>query len=186
MIIADHHKPGNWRYDAADPYHPSCPWPEQCYVQWGGGGLVLRKDGGHYSTAFFEAFPGDNAGGFIRGEGVTVADAEASAFAQYQRHVGCAHRWCRKGYDNGGGFCAHCGAFKTVFRPIYKMGAWKKPISAWQDGWLEMMTGDGADAKGRKLVRHTELRKKLFGVECGRKPESRIEQFVQLICGDAQ
>ena len=47
------------------------PWPADCYVQGGDRGVVLTEDGSYW-TAFVEAFPGT----FIRGEGVTIADAE--------------------------------------------------------------------------------------------------------------
>jgi hypothetical protein len=178
--IADHHKPGAWRHDPS--FEPSCAWPEECYVQWGGGGLVLRKDGSSYRTAFFEAFPGDNAGGFIRGEGPTIAEAEAAAFAKWSRQVLCEHRWCRKGYENGGAICARCGAFKTVFKPIYRLGEWQRPITGAQASLIEDFPGYDEDS--RRHFRKLELRKNAFGVESSTAPMTRMEAFIQNILGE--
>jgi hypothetical protein len=117
VIIAPHHKPGSYNYDPAN--EPKCAWPDDCYVQWGDTGVVFRRKehGGSYETAFFEAFPGDT---FIRGEGKTVAEAEAHAFAQFIRFSACSgHDFERRNYTNGAGFCKHCGMFKgKAFEPI--------------------------------------------------------------------
>ena len=69
----------------AGSYTPVCAWPEDCLVQWGDRGLVLRreKSGGSYTTAFFEAFP-NNPQTFIRGEGVCIEEAERLAFKQFE------------------------------------------------------------------------------------------------------
>ena len=116
MRLAEQHQPGGWK-TKTDPYDPVEAWPEDCMVQWGGSGVVLSKDG-CYDTAFFEAFPRD-PNTFIRGEGATVRDAEASAFRQFQRFQGCPqHEYERRGYTNGAGFCKHCGMFGSkVFEP---------------------------------------------------------------------
>ncbi|MGY0793145.1 hypothetical protein ACW7BJ_27580 [Azospirillum argentinense] len=83
---------------ANDPWRPLCSWPDDCLVQWGGKGVVLSESGS-YGTAFFEAFPNDGSGGFLRGEGKTVEEAEADCFSQWQRQHAChttgGHRWTR-------------------------------------------------------------------------------------------
>lgn len=116
------------------PYECVKPWPEGVTVQCGDHGVVFTKGTldrivtdppgvlesvasieaggtGGYTTAFFEAFPDDT---FIRGEGSTVAEAEASAWEQYQRHQACEeHEWETRGYTNGAAFCARCGKFSS-------------------------------------------------------------------------
>lgn len=121
-IIASQH---SWK----DKYHtPLDSWPDDCTVQWGGRGMVLSDTpGGGYQTAFFEAFPKD--GGFIRGEGKSIADAEKNAFEKFVKISACTHAWSRKGYTNGGAICRNCGAFQTMFKPILKLGSWKEPLS---------------------------------------------------------
>ncbi|MCW3783029.1 hypothetical protein [Defluviimonas salinarum] len=122
--VADHHR---WK----DKDHvPSNAWPEDCYVQWGSRGAVLRREGGGYRTAFFEAFP--KAGGFIRGEGETIAAAEEKAFATFRRESACAHAWSRKDYTNGGTICRTCGAFRTTMKPVVKLGHTRRPLEAWE------------------------------------------------------
>lgn len=90
------------------------PWPDDCAVQGGAGGIVFTKTGS-YTTAFVEAFPGT----FIRGEGPTIQEAEDSAWAQYERRIQCpGHEWEARNYKNGAGFCIHCGTFGSqVFTP---------------------------------------------------------------------
>jgi len=143
-IIASHH--------ASDPWRPARNWPDDCTVQWGGQGIVLEETKS-YATAFFEAFPKDGAGGFIRGEGATLEEAEADAHAAYERQFAClgrgGHRWTRarrldgqqerlrggrpvprvSTYTNGGAFCLRCGAFSTVLPEIPRLGAWRDPLS---------------------------------------------------------
>lgn len=135
-IIAKHH--------ANDPWRPTQGWPDTCYVQWGGSGIVLGQNAG-YRTAFFEAFPKDGTAGFIRGEGKTIDDAEASAFRQWSLAFQCltsgGHLWSRTRrtktkegvirtdtYTNGGCFCRKCHAFETVMKPIVKLGAWRESL----------------------------------------------------------
>jgi hypothetical protein len=121
--IAPHCLPGGHNHEG---HEPCCAWPADCYVQWGSKGIVFRRDGGKtYQTAFFEAFPQT----FIRGEGATVADAERSAFAQFQRFQACAgHEFERRGYTNGAGFCKHCGMFKSkVFAPTTTCSVCSEP-----------------------------------------------------------
>lgn len=131
-IIASHHRNDTWR--------PQLAWPDDCTVQWGGRGVVLSREGS-YRTAFFEAFPQDGSGGFIRGEGETLEAAEVSAYARWKRQMQCfsggGHRWSRNRrfkngqtrlYINGGAFCLRCGAFETVLPPIVELGDWRKPL----------------------------------------------------------
>lgn len=128
-----------------EPYPFQKPWPEDCFVQCGGNGFVFTKKGAfeaamsnhekmeevvagvlldapvqteHYRTAFFEAFPRD-PNTFIRGEGVTIEEAEEKAWNKYQRHLNCTgHEYEKRGYRNGCGFCKHCGLFSSdVFEP---------------------------------------------------------------------
>lgn len=85
-------------------------WPIGCFIQGGQHGVVFRKDGSSYGTAFVEVFPG---GTFIRGEGETVKEAEDSAWEQYSRIMEClGHEYEARGYRNGGGICKHCGRFQ--------------------------------------------------------------------------
>lgn len=111
MIIAPQCKPGS--YNNLE-YTPVCAWPEDAYVQWGGSGLVVRResDGGYYKTAFFEAFLAMGMSTFIRGEGATLDEAEKNAFEKHNRYLACpGHEYERRGYTNGGGICKHCGKF---------------------------------------------------------------------------
>jgi hypothetical protein len=121
-IIASH----NQTY-RSEGHTPSDDWPEDCQVQWGGSGLVLKGDGGAYGTAFFEAFPA--GGGFFRGEGADLEAAEADCLAKYVRFTRCDHLWGRGKYTNGGAICRRCGSFMTRFRPITRLGAWRDPIT---------------------------------------------------------
>jgi hypothetical protein len=70
-----------------------------------------------YRTAFFEAFLKD-PNTFIRGEGKTVAEAEAHAWAQLERIRACpGHDFETRGYTNGCGFCKHCALFMSGVFP---------------------------------------------------------------------
>lgn len=158
-IIAAHHA---WK----DPDHqPDPAWPATCMVQWGGAGIVLSsKPGGSRITAFFEAFPEE--GGFIRGEGKTIAEAEAKALARYRKEVDCAHSWSRSGYTNGGGVCRHCKAFRLVFVPIVTLGTWKEPLSA---SMLDLiaeghMRPDPADPAATLRARKAWLKARRMGI----------------------
>lgn len=99
------------------------PWPDDCFVQCGDGGIVFYQDESgnhsHYDTAFFEAFP-NSPSTFIRGEGQSIEEAEAKAWADYEKYCACsAHEFERRDYDNGVGFCRHCGMFSSgAFEPV--------------------------------------------------------------------
>lgn len=112
----------------SEGHTPSRDWPEDCKVQWGGSGLVIKQDGGAYGTAFFEAFPAQ--GGFFRGEGEDLATAEADCLEKYLRFTRCDHLWGRGKYTNGGAICRRCGAFMTRFHPIPRLGSFRDPITA--------------------------------------------------------
>ena len=118
MIILRHCMPGGHNHFG---YSPVCAWPEDCQVQWGARGIVLRREdkGGNYETAFFESFPKDPQT-FIRGEGVTIEEAEIQAFQAFQKYQACQnHEFERRGYTNGAGFCIHCNLFNSqAFEPI--------------------------------------------------------------------
>jgi len=102
------------------PYDCNCPWPSDCFVQCGGGGIVFGKKE-TYRTAFFEAFPKD-PDTFIRGEGKTVEEAEQSAWDKFEKISSCKnHEFERRGYTNGLGFCKHCNMSKSkAFDPTTK------------------------------------------------------------------
>lgn len=121
-------------------------WPQDCFVQCGAAGLVLRKDGS-YKTAFFESFPkiSDTLPKkkktkkirktnkknklkkikeysetfFLRGEGQNIEEAELSAFKKFLKIKQCAihgHTFTRKGVSDGK--CKHCSFIKSyVFEP---------------------------------------------------------------------
>jgi hypothetical protein len=97
-----------------------CPWPDTIdLVQGGRSGLVIRpaSSGGNYTTAFVEVFSPE--GGFIRGEGETVAEAETAAWKKYNARAACTnHEYEARNYKNGAGFCKHCNKFASkVFTP---------------------------------------------------------------------
>lgn len=95
---------------------PACPWPDDTFIQGGAHGVVIRGDQS-YATAFVEAFP-THPNTLIRGEGTTIAEAEAAAWEKYRRYVDCATApehgpWEKRGYTNGAGFCGTCGLFQS-------------------------------------------------------------------------
>lgn len=161
-IIASQHR---WK----DAHHtPSARWPADCLVQWGSSGIVFARGSGRsYRTAFFEAFPGE--GGFIRGEGPTLRQAEANALKRFRREAACRHRWGRRGYSNGAGRCIGCGAFRSdVFPPIRTLDAWRKPltdieIDAVASGFTQPLKDD--DAKTGRYRRRLLLKARLAGIE---------------------
>lgn len=88
----------------------SYPWPAETYLQGGSKGVVIVRNGQNYTTAFIEAVPPE--GGFFRGEGPSLEEAETKAWEKYVASRACAnHEWEARGYTNGGGFCKHCNTF---------------------------------------------------------------------------
>ena len=159
-IIASQHQ---WK----DKDHvPLAGWPEDCMVQWGGRGVVLStRTGGTYGTAFFEAFPRD--GGFIRGEGSTIAEAEEKALDQYRRSASCEHHWARGNYTNGGAICRRCKGFQTVFSEIVKLGRYREPLDACQ---LDMIAEGHMrpvhdDPKRARYARRNWLKARRMGID---------------------
>jgi hypothetical protein len=125
-------------------------------VQWGGNGVVLGQNS--YRTAFFEAFPDQStaAGGFIRGEGKTIAEAEDDAFARFTKETSCRHLWGREHYTNSGQLSRHCRAFRCHnVKPIVKLGEWRKPVEWYEADFME---GDS------KYAQQLRLRASVFGV----------------------
>ena len=153
MKIASHHA---WKDSDYTPRHD---WPGDTFVQWGGAGIVLGKN--PYSTAFFEAFPdkqASTAGGFIRGEGKTIDEAEDNAFAKFQKQGGCNHLWGREHYRNSGQLCRYCRAFRcNEVKEVVILGRHRKPLEWYEAHSLEM-DSDGA------WLRIMRLRAKLFGI----------------------
>lgn len=141
-------------------YQPRHEWPGDTLVQWGSSGIVLGKK--PYATAFFEAFPDETvtaAGGFIRGEGPTIEDAEADAYAKFKKQHECNHLWGREHYRNSGQLCRHCRAFRSGhLKEVVTLGRHRKPVEWFYADDLEWMDGDSE--YGRLL----RLRAKLFGI----------------------
>ena len=141
MRRAPHCQPDGWR---GKDWQPKQAWStdDNGWMQWGESGLVLKKgslgkvleaddplhelhdeivDEGTYTTAFFEVFP-ENPNTFIRGEGVDLDAAEKQAYDNLQKYLACSeHEFERRDYENGAGFCKHCGLFKSeAFDPLTK------------------------------------------------------------------
>ncbi len=167
-IIAEHHK---WK-DKDHIADLRDDWPEDCYVQWGHG-VVLGRDKAR-TTAFFEAFPKE--GGFIRGEGATIVEAEADAHGRFLRESACNHQWSRKNYTNGGCICRRCGAFQSVMKPITRIGAFRDPISIFEISNTIESYGLGPDPydtqETRRLKRKTWLRLRLAGFDLPELPDT--------------
>lgn len=107
------------------------PWPEDVYIQGGERGVVIRPDGS-YRTAFVEVSP---PGTFLRGEGETIAEAEAVAWEKYQRFLYCTDGGSHgpfepRHYTNGAGFCTKCGGwFSRVCEPSQEYKANEAAVS---------------------------------------------------------
>ncbi|MPV50068.1 hypothetical protein GCG21_08625 [Pseudactinotalea sp. HY160] len=96
------------------------PWPQDAHLSGGSRGLVLRRYGDRYRTAFFEA---SYAGTFLRGEAETIAEAEEAAWAKHTRAAGCpGHEYETRGYTNGAGFCRHCDRFASGVFDVRTVG----------------------------------------------------------------
>lgn len=88
-------------------------------VQGGGSGVVFSKTGGR-RTAFFEAFP-NKPSCFVRGEGVTIGEAEENAWQRYQRIINCpGHDMDRRNRKDGYAYCKHCTYSGMVYEPLTK------------------------------------------------------------------
>ena len=130
-------------------------WPEACFCQCGGDGVVftdkssIEKTLGdssevketlkavlgqetsksHYRTAFFEAFPRD-PNCFLRGEGSTVQDAELDAWNKYQNILSCPeHAWTRRGRTDGYCFCSKCPLSGMFVEPLTKCETCRTPTA---------------------------------------------------------
>ena len=172
-----------------DPWRPQLPWPDDCTVQWGGRGVVLASTGS-YRTAFFEAFPKDGSGGFIRGEGQTIEDAERAAHDRWSRQKRCfdagGHRWTRtrrfkngqtRAYTNGGAFCLRCGAFETALKPIVSLGDWRKPLEVAELSLIRLGAIWPSDAEPDtvKFARRLWLRARAAGLALPHYTEARFQ-----------
>jgi hypothetical protein len=194
-IIASHHRSGS-PLSRNNDYTPSCNWPDDCMVQWGGSGVVLSEDGGRL-TAFFEAFP--KGPGFFRGEGKTIPDAEKDCFEKWSRFAKCDHAWGRgfhvtsrsvekkhgkerpklRGkthYTNGGAICKKCKAFASMFKPVVTLGAWRAPpsihaLTSAAEGELQPNAREMNDPKLMQYIRHTELKLRMVGIKLPPMPE---------------
>ena len=190
--IASHHHPDHPLPNDTD-YVLTKDWPDDVSVQWGGNGVVLGEES--YMTAFFEAFP---AQGFIRGEGKTIAEAEADAHAKFLRETACTHRIGRRGYTNGGGKCVHCGGFfSRSFHPVVRLGAWrdgpcKMTLDSIMSGWLRIRENERLERT--KYRRRDYLRARAAGIDLPPTPETPMtdEEFLgrrddpyRLACRDA-
>ena len=121
------HAPKTARQSFGQPWVCQKPWPEDCFVQCGGSGIVIgngEKDS--YKTAFFEAFPKEPKT-FIRGEGNDVAAAEDEAWGKYQKILACdGHEFVRYGTEHG--VCKKCKLFQTnIFPPEASCSVCGKP-----------------------------------------------------------
>ncbi len=139
------------------PYLCQMDWPEDCFVQCGGNGVVFTKENieqtmatsesqiealatvvglptskKHYRTAFFEAFP-STPSCFIRGEGLTVEEAEAAAFLKYQKILACTHDYERRNREDGYAYCKLCPLSGTFLEPLTQCFICKKPAHYEQD-----------------------------------------------------
>lgn len=141
-----------------DPFVCLKPWPEDCFVQCGGNGVVLKvntmdetfsdlskaqeaivavtggpKPDGSYRTAFFEAFP-KNPSCFIRGEGESIEAAEEKAFSKYVKIVACPeHEFDRRGREDGYAYCTKCSYSSTVLEPTTSCAKCQKKAHFSQD-----------------------------------------------------
>ncbi len=195
-IIASHHRRGS-TLSTKNKYEPSCAWPVDCTVQWGGSGIVISENGVR-GTAFFEAFPKDK--GFFRGEGKTVTEAEADCFEKWRKFSVCDHQWGRgfivtkrsvemkrgllrpklrgkTNYTNGGALCKKCNAFATMFKPVHTLGSCKKGPSVHDltmaaEGRLRPVEERPDSSDMAKYDRASELRLRLAGVDLPPTPDT--------------
>lgn len=140
------------------------PWPQDMYLQGGKRGLVVGSKGS-YRTAFVEAFP---PGTFLRGEGESVAEAEAACWAKYEKHMRCDGSgehgpYEPRRYENGSGFCVKCGAwFSKVCQPSmeYRIGEmacdrvqarWGSDVVLLHDKWGPLVEDEKASIRAELL-----------------------------------
>jgi hypothetical protein len=88
-------------------------WPKGCSVQGDHEGIVFSSKGCD-KTAFFEAFPEEPNDTFIRGEGKTLAEAEANAFLELEGYLACPGHEYERHDERGSGVCKHCAIKKTA------------------------------------------------------------------------
>lgn len=164
-------------------YQPRHEWPGDTLVQWGSSGIVLGKK--PYATAFFEAFPDkklSTAGGFIRGEGATIEDAEADAFAKFSRQGACNHLWGREHYRNSGQLCRRCRAFRyDHVKEVVILGRHRKPVEWYHAYHLETDIKEISDSKYVRLLR---LRATLFGITERPSKATATDAFIASILPD--
>lgn len=101
---------------------PTQNWGQNVELQAGYKGLVfVRGTTQSYETCFVEAFP--DSGGFFRGEGETIEEAEFEAWTSYQKSLNCVeHEYETRGYHNGAGFCKNCDMFAVDVFDITVVG----------------------------------------------------------------
>lgn len=125
-----------------EPYNCLKPWDESTFCQCGGNGIVFTQGSmeealkpenapetvatvlgvnenpkKHYRTAFFEAFP-KNPSCFIRGEGTTLEEAEAKAWAKWEKIKACtSHEWDRRNRTDGYVYCTKCPLSGSFLEP---------------------------------------------------------------------
>lgn len=105
-------------------------WPDSAKIQCGDKGIVAKKGGSNYITAFFEVFNGDD---FIRGEGKDLIEAEEKAFEKLSIMNNCVnHNYSRvgsteqaecslcghtvRGYYPPESSCSSCGKLHTALK----------------------------------------------------------------------
>lgn len=132
-----------------EPYVCQKPWPEECFVQCGGNGIVfvtnpedkkeaeeIKEDAPakkSYRTAFFEAFP-KSPKCFIRGEGDFVEEAEARAFEKFNKILACTnHEWDRRGRPDGYCYCTKCPLSGMYLEPLTKCTVCQVPTTGYTD-----------------------------------------------------
>lgn len=103
-------------------------WPNDISLQCGDKGIVLKKKGGGYATAFFEVLTKDD---FIRGEGEDLIKAEEKAFEKLMKIKNChEHKYERKG-DSVDAECYLCNhKEKKYFPPAGKCSTCGKEHTA--------------------------------------------------------
>lgn len=116
------------------------PWPADAMLQCGGQPIHPRVPASG-RPAFFEAFPRASTNGvdaYLRGEGDTLAAAEADAWAQQQAQVACAaagpHRFVRvPGREDGYAECVVCAVRARAFEPTTRCHTCGIPAHYGQD-----------------------------------------------------